>query len=295
MEFDEKYPQGIQGTKLNGKHIITALEDRTSVAAGEVNEHGALGSSDEIFARILVPNEYWHNSNPGGQPSQAAPAPVVVYDGGPAKYYAPLLKRQELIASEAIKPDSPWTRYKNGGCAYYKRQDPLQRSLEEPAEGVKDEVAQGDEQFEKFYAWLMRKEELIAAGAIKPDSPWAALPDEHFEKFYAPLLRSKEMIEPLRTAGIYSAASPWVKCGEGAFAHKETLELRTEPPAEGVSADKSADSSVGTDLFKPLLPCTLPHWQARATATLRATSTWCAQCRDASTRPRRSSRRRSRH
>ena len=69
-EFAEKYPQGIQGSKLNGKHIITALEDRTSVAAGEVNANGALGSSDEIFARILVPNEYWHN--PGGEPSQAA-------------------------------------------------------------------------------------------------------------------------------------------------------------------------------------------------------------------------------
>ena len=36
-----------------------------------MNEHGALGSSDEIFARILVPNEYWHNSNAAGQPSQA--------------------------------------------------------------------------------------------------------------------------------------------------------------------------------------------------------------------------------
>ena len=67
--FSEKYPQGILGSKLNGKHRITALEDRTSVAAGEVNAGGALGSSDEIFARITVPNEYWHN--PGGQPSQA--------------------------------------------------------------------------------------------------------------------------------------------------------------------------------------------------------------------------------
>ena len=37
-----------------------------------MNEHGALGSSDEIFARIVVPNEYWHNSNAAGQPSQAA-------------------------------------------------------------------------------------------------------------------------------------------------------------------------------------------------------------------------------
>jgi len=62
-------PQGILGSKLNGKHLITALEDRTSVAAGEVNAGGALGSSDEIFARIVVPEEYWHN--PGGQPSQA--------------------------------------------------------------------------------------------------------------------------------------------------------------------------------------------------------------------------------
>ena len=68
--FSEKYQQGILGSKLNGKHKITALEDRTSDAAGEVNANRALGSSDEIFARILVPDEYWHN--PGGQPSQAA-------------------------------------------------------------------------------------------------------------------------------------------------------------------------------------------------------------------------------
>jgi len=70
-EFVEKYPQGIQGSGINGKHKITALEDRTSVAAGEVNANGALGSSDEIFARIVVPDEYWHNPNPAGQPSQA--------------------------------------------------------------------------------------------------------------------------------------------------------------------------------------------------------------------------------
>ena len=52
--------------------MIVALEDRTSVAAGQVNANGALGIADAIFAKFRVPNEYYHNSNTGGQPSQAA-------------------------------------------------------------------------------------------------------------------------------------------------------------------------------------------------------------------------------
>ena len=56
-EFDEKYPQGIQGSKINGKHKIIALEDKTSVVAGEVNANGALGSSDVVvlFGTALAP------------------------------------------------------------------------------------------------------------------------------------------------------------------------------------------------------------------------------------------------
>jgi len=53
-------------------------------------------------------------------------------------------------AVPVIRLDSPWTRYTNGGCFFYKRRDPNEQTLEEPAEGVKEERALGDEEFEKW-------------------------------------------------------------------------------------------------------------------------------------------------
>ena len=101
-EFAEKYPQGIQGSNINGKHKIIALEDKTSVAAGEVNEHGALGSSDEIFARIVVPNEYWHNSNAAGQPSQATAGTALLGHSHASRATALILSKFYCMGSWVI-------------------------------------------------------------------------------------------------------------------------------------------------------------------------------------------------
>jgi len=46
-------------------------------------------------------------------------------------------------------PASPWTRFKNGGRAFYARRDTGEETLDEPAEGVKDEVALDDDEFER--------------------------------------------------------------------------------------------------------------------------------------------------
>ena len=64
--------------------------------------------------------------------------------------YARLLKKKAVIEAGLLKPDSPWTPISNSGRAYYDRREPFEESLEEPAEGVKDEQACGDEKVDFF-------------------------------------------------------------------------------------------------------------------------------------------------
>ena len=81
-----------------------------------------------------------------------------------------------MIAAGAIKPASPWKRYTNGGRAFCARRDPSEQTLDEPAEGVQDEVALPDEQSSSSpYAWLLKKKVVTEAGLLKPDSPWTRI------------------------------------------------------------------------------------------------------------------------
>ena len=68
---------------------------------------------------------------------------------------------------------SPWTRYTNGGRAFYVRREQYEQSLEKPEEGVQDERALPDEQFNSSpYAHLLKKKQMTEEGLLKPDSPW---------------------------------------------------------------------------------------------------------------------------
>ena len=83
----------------------------------------------------------------------------------------------------------------------------------------------------------------------------AALGEDHQDtqlarRRLARCVREERLVAPLVAAGIYSAASPWAKCGEGALAHKQTLELRAETPAGGLCADKSEGPTIGNKLLK---------------------------------------------
>jgi len=91
------------------------------------------------------------------------------------KCYAPLLKRAELIASGAINPASPWTRYTNGGRAYYERDETWERTLEEPADGVKGETVVPDENFEQANAHLLKKKKMTEEGLLNSASAWRRL------------------------------------------------------------------------------------------------------------------------
>ena len=72
-------------------------------------------------------------------------------------------------------PASPWTRCKNGGRTYYYREDPTELLLEEPEEGVTDEIEKGDEDFEGDYAPLLKTKEMVEAGLLlKPAHPGLA-------------------------------------------------------------------------------------------------------------------------
>ena len=53
-------------------------------------------------------------------------------------------------------------RYTNFEREYYERGSPFGRTLDEPERGVADEVAvQDEEQFEKFYAPLLKRKQMI--------------------------------------------------------------------------------------------------------------------------------------
>ena len=72
-------------------------------------------------------------------------------------------------------PASPWTRCKNGDRTYYYREDPTELLLEEPEEGVTDEIEKGDEDFEGDYAPLLKTKEMVEAGLLlKPAHPGLA-------------------------------------------------------------------------------------------------------------------------
>ena len=122
-------------------------------------------------------------------------------------------------------PASPWTRYTNGGRALYVRGEPYEQTLEESAEGVSDEHA------DDYNA--------------------------RFEETYAMPLSRQELIEPLVAAGIYSAASPWIKFTDGErVLYARTIRpaghsaLVAEQPAEGMRRPKDRSLFRGVYTFQ---------------------------------------------
>ena len=73
-----------------------------------------------------------------------------------------LARRSSNISGgrSAVRPN---TRCTNGGRAFYARQDTGEPSLEEPSEGVKDEV-----DFAQAYAHLLGKKEVTEQGLLNP-------------------------------------------------------------------------------------------------------------------------------
>jgi len=85
-------------------------------------------------------------------------------------------KRANKIAAGTIEPDSPWTRFTNGGREHYEisKKDSAdgttRRQLEEPAEGVNDEKPIAEKKIDFFntqYARLLRQLPMgfVASGA----------------------------------------------------------------------------------------------------------------------------------
>eukprot|EP01045_Picozoa_sp_COSAG04_P027783 COSAG04_NODE_4141_length_2273_cov_3.089376_1_plen_606_part_10 len=82
-------------------------------------------------------------------------------------------KLGDLRAAGQLNKKSPWWQSTHGDRAYYSRVDPVEHSLEMPAEGVKGVIAAEDaEEFEQDFARAKRMDELRAAGKFNPASPW---------------------------------------------------------------------------------------------------------------------------
>ena len=76
-------------------------------------------------------------------------------------------KHKEMIENGLLNPDSPGTRYTNGGRAYYECGDPFERTLKEPTKGVQDEDEADDEDFEKHYTQLLKNQKMIERQGCK--------------------------------------------------------------------------------------------------------------------------------
>jgi len=171
-----------------------------------------------------------------------------------------------------LNAGSPWTRFTCDTRALYARRDTREESLEEPAEGVKAQVALPAAQFEPSYGPLLRRRERIEAGEIKPASPWTrvvnqgrafyqkpdaselvlqleepaegvqgegeAASDEQFEQVHAQLLKRREMAE----AGLLQPASPWMRFTNGGrawYQRREPFAQTLEEPGEGVRDEQA--------------------------------------------------------
>jgi len=71
---------------------------------------------------------------------------------------------------------SPWTCYSNSGRAYYEHDDEdIELTLEEPMQGVKEAIEEDGEDFDEYYAPLLRRKKMIEAGEINLTSPWTRI------------------------------------------------------------------------------------------------------------------------
>jgi len=153
---------------------------------------------------------------------------------------------------------SPWTRYTNRGGALYQRRDPVEQSLEAPAEGVKDVQAIGDAEFEKLYAktdagkaaaakaWAAAPAVVVISGA---EGPSAGIANGRFE------LAERDVYRKVGGAErwLYIASSGWWWVGD--TEDKDARETRGWahsvasanglPPASGEAQWKVADGKGG--------------------------------------------------
>eukprot|EP01043_Picozoa_sp_COSAG02_P082558 COSAG02_NODE_20753_length_817_cov_0.768802_2_plen_146_part_01 len=105
-------------------------------------------------------------------------------DMGPAHAhtteYAAVLAKWEALAAKLearelrFNLQSPWTCATNKGRAYYWRNPPYQTTLEAPAEGVKNLAEKTDEEFNKRWPTLQRRQALLLQFSthLNFESPW---------------------------------------------------------------------------------------------------------------------------